>query len=360
MARGSPSPADQALIAALRSAGFKASHAQLERWRSFGILPRHPRQHLGRGKGSASTLDPSVERIAVEIAARVAATRPLQEVTLKLFLECRELELPEQAVKGSLEWFIDHKIRAAYRKVAEALLTVPAMNEDAEDVAAQRIIDHYKGLRKPVRDLLYEKFPDLPELVLGSTLGIGAIGSQRFIEIIDGLDPSGTETVAQAFRSAARGERGQKLAANPLRISNFYLAEQQKQAVRGHTLAEIADARDLLMEVAGRVRMLNMLRAVLPEEPVIREMATTFEESFILRAILLMYPPGPGPVLNWRSDTKNLIAILTLQQGRQLYRGAKSLLELLDPHWEGLMARALSEVRRAAPESRIEASELAP
>jgi hypothetical protein len=345
MARGSPSPTDQALIEALRTSGFEVSYAQLERWRSFGILPSHPREYLGRGKGSVSTLDPTIQRVAAEIAARVAATRPLQEVTLQLFLECPGLELTEKPVKASLEWFIDRKIRSAYRKVTESLAGVSATGEGAEDIAAQRIIDHYKGLKKPVRDRLYESFPDLPELALASTVGIGAIGSQRFLEIIDGLDPSGTESVAEAFRSAARDERGEELDSRPPGLSDFVLPEHQKDAIRNHSFAEVVDARDLLIEVAGRVRLLNMLREVLPDESVLQNMAETFEESFILRVILLMYPAEAGPVLRWGPDTKNLIALLTLEQGRQLYAGARDLLKLLDPYWADLLALARSAVR---------------
>ncbi|MER5967817.1 hypothetical protein [Streptomyces sp. NPDC002057] len=52
------SPADQELLRLLHDRDLTTSAAQLERWRRAGLLPRHARKALGRGRGSSSVLHP--------------------------------------------------------------------------------------------------------------------------------------------------------------------------------------------------------------------------------------------------------------------------------------------------------------
>ncbi|MBD0737469.1 hypothetical protein [Streptomyces sp. CBMA29] len=69
MTRSAPSGADAALIAALADLGLTVSQAQLERWRAAHYLPPHPREHLGRGRGTASHLLPQTVARAAWLAA---------------------------------------------------------------------------------------------------------------------------------------------------------------------------------------------------------------------------------------------------------------------------------------------------
>ncbi|MBM9506787.1 hypothetical protein [Actinacidiphila acididurans] len=68
MTRSAPSGADAALIAALADLGLTVSQAQLERWRAAHYLPPHPREHLGRGRGTASHLLPQTVSRAMLLA----------------------------------------------------------------------------------------------------------------------------------------------------------------------------------------------------------------------------------------------------------------------------------------------------
>jgi hypothetical protein len=51
------------LIGCLAALGITVSPALLERWRRLGLLPRHTRAWLGRGRGSVSVL--AEETVAV-------------------------------------------------------------------------------------------------------------------------------------------------------------------------------------------------------------------------------------------------------------------------------------------------------
>ncbi|MDX3213879.1 hypothetical protein PV421_48000, partial [Streptomyces scabiei] len=51
MARGAPSPADLQVIRELAARGAMVTTSQLESWRRAGLLPRHRRRGLGRGRG---------------------------------------------------------------------------------------------------------------------------------------------------------------------------------------------------------------------------------------------------------------------------------------------------------------------
>ncbi|MFF1959818.1 hypothetical protein ACFVWX_22895 [Streptomyces sp. NPDC058220] len=77
MTRFAPSGADAALIAELAALGLAVSQAQLERWRAAHYLPPHPREHLGRGRGTASHLLPQTVARAAWLAAASRQGRAL-------------------------------------------------------------------------------------------------------------------------------------------------------------------------------------------------------------------------------------------------------------------------------------------
>jgi hypothetical protein len=80
MPRTAPSGADAALISALAEMGLRVSQAQLERWRAFHYLLRHPRRGLGRGRGTASVLVPRTVARAAWLAAASRQGRRLPVV----------------------------------------------------------------------------------------------------------------------------------------------------------------------------------------------------------------------------------------------------------------------------------------
>lgn len=77
MTRCAPSGADAALIVELAALGLTSSQAQLERWRAAHYLPPHPREHLGRGRGTASHLLPQTVARAAWLTAACRQGRAL-------------------------------------------------------------------------------------------------------------------------------------------------------------------------------------------------------------------------------------------------------------------------------------------
>jgi hypothetical protein len=331
--RVSPSDADRELIDVLSEAGFQVSHAQLERWRSFGLLPRHQRQHLGRGRGSSSTLDPGILDLAKAIAARVSATRPIQEITLRVFLECPQFELSEKALKTSLLWFIARKVRKADREAVEALAGFPSVTEEAEDAAAQRIIDFFneplKKLPESDQEILRELLPNMPDIALAATLGLGTIGLDRFLELLDELDPSGTDSSIQEMRDAARSPQRDHLFEQDPTLNERLTPSYEAEQIRESTFESIVTTRDLLTEMAFRARMLNSLHSIFPDNSLVRETVERFQETVTGRTILWSYLATEPTGDDWRTDTQTLIDRLTLGDVDNIYQATMLLDELL-------------------------------
>lgn len=331
-----PSNADRQLIDSLNEAGFGVSHAQLERWRSFELLPPHRRQHLGRGRGSASTLDPEILELAIEIADRASATRPLQEITLRIFLERPDLTLAEKAIKSSLVWFIDRRMRSADRDAVDALRGRTPTTEEEVDPAAQKIIDFFKkktmrGLPKSDREIIEALSPamEMADLGLAATLGPSAISRERLLQILENLDPTGSDSRIQNIRIALQSEGWEKLFKKPLALTAELTPGHQKESVRESSLESIIQMRDLLATTAEWARMMNFLGEKYPNSPLVCEAIVKFEATVTGRAILWAYPVVEPAADDWRSDIQMLIARLALGDLRHIYEATMRLGDLL-------------------------------
>lgn len=333
------------MIDSLAAAGFTVSHAQLERWRAFGLLPRHERRYRGRGKGSSSSATDAVTALAEVIAERVCGTRPLQEVALRIFFERPDIALTESVLKASIEWYVDRRIHSAHRKVADVLADVGTVTEDDEDRAAQRIIDHYKKLDKQTRTTLEQAFPGMADFALGATLGQAAVGVDRLVEIIDQYDPGGHEPIATAFRTALRDQD-----AGPPALSPAFVPQIQKAAVAATPLAEIVATRDLLLSVGTRVRLLNLLRLLLPESEIVADLHGEFEGTFVLRPFLGMYPATRNQESVWDVETKTLVMLLTLPDAMAVFRVVGDLVTLPAPILDELLKEAREVLTSTEPE----------
>ena len=104
VARGETSPVDRELIAQLAEVGISVSAAQLERWRAFGLLEPHPRQYLGRGRGSVAVLPEGATRNTAAVARRSVGTRPLAEIALRVLFEELLPRFESVRVVEHVEW----------------------------------------------------------------------------------------------------------------------------------------------------------------------------------------------------------------------------------------------------------------
>ncbi|MGW0550119.1 hypothetical protein [Streptomyces altiplanensis] len=99
MVRGAPSRADQQVIDELARRGVVVTASQLEGWRRAGLLQRHQRRGLGRGRGSVvDAVDPVVVESAAALARHACQGRDQRLAVLDWFAEAGLPRLPEDAV----------------------------------------------------------------------------------------------------------------------------------------------------------------------------------------------------------------------------------------------------------------------
>ncbi|MGW9070299.1 hypothetical protein ACWGQT_12760 [Streptomyces yangpuensis] len=113
MTRDDISPADLELLKLLHDRDLATSAAQLERWRRAGLLPRHARKALGRGRGSTSALDPRTVEIADVLTRCSGQGKDLRATVLAWYMRAGTPgahsrqpvpEPPFEPVRGALVW----------------------------------------------------------------------------------------------------------------------------------------------------------------------------------------------------------------------------------------------------------------
>ncbi|MGW5276913.1 hypothetical protein ACWEQP_31110 [Streptomyces sp. NPDC004044] len=104
MARGEPSPADVELIGRLAALGITVSAAQLERWRGLGLLPRHARAWLGRGRGSVSVLAEETVAVAAVLGRHARSGRDVRWTVIAWYAEAGRPVLPGQLAVPEPPW----------------------------------------------------------------------------------------------------------------------------------------------------------------------------------------------------------------------------------------------------------------
>ncbi|MEW1832332.1 hypothetical protein [Streptomyces sp. NPDC088196] len=153
MARSEPSAADAVLIKRLRERGLHVSLAQLERWRQLGAVPRNARSHLGRGRGSTSTLDEEAHELASAVAAATRRGRSSHKAVLRIFtvnplhadLYEPALKVPEKEIRSSLKWFVQHGDQTLDRRIERALNRSNPSLDEAADIIYRIATKHFRG-----------------------------------------------------------------------------------------------------------------------------------------------------------------------------------------------------------------------
>lgn len=181
------------MITALAARDLPVSLAQLERWRRAGLLPRHVRTWLGRGRGSVAVLDPATVEIAATLATYSRQGRNLRWAVLHWYMKAGQPVLgggeaipepPFDAVHDARVWAVRSSPMQIYLEQARAARTEEA--QDAYYAAAERAF-----ARRPLTG------PAHPELVRA------ALESGK--EIPDGSNLPGGRTMAHLFAAAGMG-----------------------------------------------------------------------------------------------------------------------------------------------------------
>ncbi|WP_143671069.1 hypothetical protein [Streptomyces sp. Ru87] len=230
MARGAPSPADLQVVRELATRDLVVTVSQLESWRRTGLLPRHRRRGLGRGRGSVvDVIDPVVVESAAVLARHLRQGRDRRLAVLEWFAEAGvaaqpgAVQVPEPplaAVREALVWVLRGSM--SHRLVEVARGAAGAGEEAAdglyEDAGRLLAAHRYRGAANPalVRSALEadEDVPDGPDFKgmvhLVAAIGLGAqeVGADALAEAFAAFGLFGLtgEDWAQMLGAVERGE----------------------------------------------------------------------------------------------------------------------------------------------------------
>ncbi|MBY8864524.1 hypothetical protein [Streptomyces sennicomposti] len=225
------SPADRRVIRELEARGLVVTASQLESWRRMGLLPRHRRRGLGRGRGSVvDVVDPVVVESAAALARHLRQGRDRRLAVLEWFVEAgmpvlpgavRVPEPPVACVREALVWVVE---RSVSQRVVEFARSVAGTGEEGLDALYEvsgRLMRPYRGAADPVlvRAAL-EAGEDVPVEAEGpgfgsvvhliAAIGVGAqeVGSDALAEAFAAIGMFGltVEDWARMLGAAERGE----------------------------------------------------------------------------------------------------------------------------------------------------------
>jgi hypothetical protein len=283
----------------------EASGAQLERWRTAGVLPRNQRRGLGRGAGSVSDLPDEAVTIAEALAFATQRGRSLHEAVLrvftfnpkfrlKIFLVTPPVPLPEQAVREALAWFIRYRDNSLSRRIERAAAAAPSA-DDAEDTADKLARSHYLGVyRAGMRDLTGNIVTRGPQMTRGqahayadiamvSAVGLEAVGPDLYAEAIrDSFGNAGEyqatiDYLIQAMK--AENTRRELAGQPPLSGPRSSTIESDIEAIRLADFTAIRQVRDVLSLLAEAATIYEATRERLPHGPATRRLLDFFASS---------------------------------------------------------------------------------
>ncbi|WP_435272819.1 hypothetical protein [Streptomyces parvulus] len=314
MARTGPSAADAALIEKLSKKGVKVSTAQLERWRSAGVVPRNRRTHLGRGNGSESIVD-DVGADLVEAMAMVNRKgRSVHEAVLRLFtvdprsqdLYERRLPISEKAIRSALDWFVIHGDQSVHRRIERALKRTETQGDATADLIARIASRHYRNTallnppptaenRPPIWTAKDEQSIQLlTALTLGNFLGAEEIGTQKLAEILaDGGPSTATNEDRKEFEEkVAKILAARELAGGePLQLSGVPSMDETIRRLKQTDLERILKLRDKIALVAQVGYIYLKVRGAADFQEFSRRILDASTET--IEANMLLYAAAP-------------------------------------------------------------------
>ncbi len=155
MARGAPSPTDQQVIRELSGREVVVTASQSEGWRRAGLLPRHRRRGLGRGRGSVvDTVDPVAVESAAALARHLRQGRDRRPAELEWFAEAGlpvrpgaapGPEPPIGAVREALVRVLERSVSQRLVAFARSVAGTGEEGQDALHEVAGRLMKPYHG-----------------------------------------------------------------------------------------------------------------------------------------------------------------------------------------------------------------------
>ncbi|MFE9291966.1 hypothetical protein [Streptomyces olivaceus] len=283
MARGAPSPADLQVVRELAAREVVVTPSQLESWRRVGLLPRHRRRGLGRGRGSVvDAVDPLVVESAAALARDLRQGRDRRLAVLAWFAEAgtpgtaRVPEPPVVAVREALVWALQ---RSASQRLVEFARSAAGAGEEGQDAlyaAAGRLMGPYRGRANPalVRAAL-EAGGDVPVgaggpdgrsmVHVAAAIGLGAqeVGADALAEAFAafGLFGLTAEDWAQMLGAAERGE-GPEVDWGLLQQNADIVAQVQRASEE-----ELLRAREVLVGMRMFYALYVLHGLLLPDNP---------------------------------------------------------------------------------------------
>ncbi|MFI9771675.1 hypothetical protein ACIHJG_33075 [Streptomyces sp. NPDC052415] len=296
MARGEPSPADVELIGRLAVLGITVSVAQLERWRGLGLLSRHARVWLGRGRGSVSVLSEETVAVAAVLGRYARAGRDVRWTVIAWYAEAErplapgQLAVPEPpwpAVREALVWAMR---RSTAQRLVESAWTAAGAGENEQDAfytKAGRVVGRgHAGPAHPevMRRVLEHPDADLDQgedrrrrrgavsMVAAAAMGAGEVGGERLIDALATLMPGldWTDVAAKARQAEETGELDGWIRAGAVDP----LALLQTAGPK-----EMAAARHAATVLAGIGGLYLMHGLGMPDNPALARLRALLEES---------------------------------------------------------------------------------
>ncbi len=204
--------------------------SQLESWRRAGLLPRHRRRGLGRGRGSVvDVVDPVVVSSAAALARHVRQGRDRRLAVLDWFAEAGMAAQPETpvvpeppvaAVREAAVWALEQSVSHRLLKMARSAAGKGELGQDALYQAAGRLLAArpYRGAAHPgaVRAALAAdeeppqgaRFEGMVYLVAAIGVGVEEVGADALAEAFASWGMFGLteEDWAQMLQAAERGQ----------------------------------------------------------------------------------------------------------------------------------------------------------
>lgn len=289
---------------------------QLESWRRAGLLPRHRRRGLGRGRGSVvDAVDPLVVESAAALARHLRQGRDRRLAVLEWFAEAGTLPVEPEAVRvpeppigtvrQALVWVLERSVAQRLTELARSAAGTGEEGRDALYAAAGRIPGPYRPVAHPAlvraaletgKDLPAEaEGPDLRSVVhLVAAIGLGGqeVGADALAEAFTGFNLHGL-TVEDWQQRLSAAERGK---GPPV---NWALFERYADAVGPIKRAsdeELVRARTVLVGLRGFSCMYLLHGLCLPETPAQAALRQRIDDLgvFPLLDLVIVADPSPG------------------------------------------------------------------
>lgn len=313
MARGAPSPADLRVIHELAARGMVVTASQLESWRRAGLLPRHRRRGLGRGRGSVvDAVDPVVVKSAAVLARHLRQGRDRRLAVLEWFAEAGMAvgpgatvvpEPPLAAVREALVWVLERSVSQRLVKLARSAAGAGEEGQDALYAAAGRILGPYRGAAHPAlvraalkagEDVLVDAEGDFKSMVhLVAAIGLGAeeVGADALAEALAAFGMFGltVEDWAQMLGAAERGE------GPPVDWGQFQQQADLVGPVQRAGDEELVRARTVMIGLRGFYGLYVLHGLLLPDTPAQAALRQRIDDLGIFPLLDHVIPISPSP-----------------------------------------------------------------